>query len=221
MSLLNLPKAQKNILELLSLKNRSLTELSTQLDMSKAGALKHLDSLMGNELIRKEMIINEKGRESIYSLNRTTYLLSIDPESDSILELKTHSIFEFECLLVEQVPQQEFRDDLRTFFTEMKNKPFAIVYGSVARGEGTWKSDIDILFLGEKWKNQERVEDNISEINMKLKHQIKPLFRTFSEFKKDDHLSREIKEDGIIIYNDLFSYPNVWKQMKRYRNFIL
>ncbi|MFO8109635.1 MAG: hypothetical protein R6U17_03810 [Thermoplasmata archaeon] len=61
MSLLNLPKGQKNILELLSLKNRSLTELSTQLDMSKAGALKHLDSLIGDELIRKEMIINEKG----------------------------------------------------------------------------------------------------------------------------------------------------------------
>lgn len=221
MNPLQLPSSQKKIIELLAKKERSLTELSESLKMSKSGVLKHLDKLMSSDMIKKQMVTNEKGRESVYSLKNTSYFLSLNPNNDSIIEFTTHSTFELKYLLAEQVPQQNIREEIKILLKNLKDIPFTILYGSAAKGESTWKSDIDILFLNDTWSDQDKedIQDEISEINMELDHQVKPIFKTFSEFKEHTSLINEIKKEGIIIYGDIFTEQEVWKVMKRYRNF--
>lgn len=221
MNPLQLPPPQKKIIELLAKKERSLTELSKSLEMSKSGVLKHLDKLMSSDMIKKQMVTNEKGRESVYSLKNTSYFLSLNPDNDSIIEFTTHFTFELKYLLAEQVPQQNIREEIKILLKNLKDIPFTIIYGSAAKGESTWKSDIDILFLNDIWSDQDKedIQDEISEINMELDHQVKPIFKTFSEFKEQSSLINEIKTEGIIIYGDIFTRHEVWKVMKRYRNF--
>lgn len=216
-----LPENQKKIIELLAKKERSLTEITESLGISKSGTLKHLKSLTESKMISKIIRTTEDGRESFYSLNNYTFFFSINPTTNSIIEFRTLQIFKLHRLLLEQIPQEKFKRDLKTLFKTLKNPPFTILFGSVAKGEATWKSDIDILFLKRNWKKEEResIQNTISEVNMEIKHQIKPTLNTISQFNKNSTLATEIKESGIVIYGELNEHPKIWKMMKRYRNF--
>lgn len=215
-----LTDTQRKIIELLVQDERSLTEITDELEMSKSGTLKQLKKLVGSDLISKDIKTTEIGRESIYSLNNYTHLFSIDPGSDSIIQFKTVSKFKLSHLLLEQVDQDQFKEELKELFNRLKEPPFTILYGSVAKGQGTWKSDIDLLFLKEKWskKEKESINDTISEVNMKIDHQVTSKFRTFTRFKKEDSLTEEIRESGMIIYGELYQNSEIWQMMKRYKN---
>ncbi len=90
------------------------------------------------------------------------------------------------------MPQQQFKSELKTLFENLKKPPFTILYGSTAEGKATWKSDIDILFLKEKWDDRESIINIISDVNMEIEHQIKPEFKNFDQFKKQTTLMEEI-----------------------------
>ena len=218
--MIQLPKKQRKIIELLTSDKKTLTELTNSLGISKSGTLKHLKQLTNSEIISKKLITTEDGRESVYSLNRYTYFFSINPDTESIIEFNTHKNFILEHLLLEQVPQKQFKSELKTLFENLKKPPFTILYGSTAEGKATWKSDIDILFLKEKWDDRESIINIISDVNMEIEHQIKPEFKNFDQFKKQTTLMEEIKDSGIIIYGELDEHLEIWKKMKRYRNFI-
>ncbi|MGM0405689.1 MAG: ArsR family transcriptional regulator [Thermoplasmatota archaeon] len=218
--MIQLPKKQRKIIELLTSDKKTLTELTNSLGISKSGTLKHLKQLTNSEIISKKLITTEDGRESVYSLNRYTYFFSINPDTESIIEFNTHQKFILEHLLLEQVPQKQFKSELKTLFENLKKPPFTILYGSTAEGKATWKSDIDILFLKEKWDDRESIINIISDVNMEIEHQIKPEFKNFDQFKKQTTLMEEIKDSGIVIYGELDEHPEIWKKMKRYRNFI-
>lgn len=218
--MIQLPKKQRKIIELLTSDKKTLTELTNSLGISKSGTLKHLKQLTNSEIISKKLITTEDGRESVYSLNRYTYFFSINPGTESIIEFNTHQKFILEYLLLEQVPQKQFKNELKTLFENLKKPPFTILYGSTAEGKATWKSDIDILFLKEKWDDRESIINIISDVNMEIEHQIKPEFKNFDQFKKQTTLMEEIKDSGIIIYGELDEHLEIWKKMKRYRNFI-
>ncbi len=68
------------------------------------------------------------------------------------------------------------------------------LYGSAARGEDTEKSDIDILFMGE------RPKDGLLE-NIQSEEKIKPIFLTFLEYsslaRKDKPFYERIEKDKI------------------------
>ena len=219
MNPLELSERNKKIIELLTKNDRTLTEITNALGISKSGTLKHLNKLSEAELIKKNIRTTEDGRESYYTLNNYTFFFSINPNTDSIIEFKTVQPFKLKNLLLGQVPQEEFKTDLKELFNTLKNPPFTILYGSTAKGEATWKSDIDLLFLKDSWENKESILNTISDVNMKVKHQIKPEFRTFSKFKQNTKLMNEIKDSGKIIYGELDEHPEIWKMMKRYRNF--
>lgn len=212
---------QKKIIEFLAKKDRTLTEITNKLNISKAATLKHLKKLREADLISKKMETTEVGRESTYSLNDFTYLLSLDPDSDTIIQFKTKSKFKLPLLLLEQIEQKEFKEELKELFDRLEDPPLTILYGSIAKGKGTWKSDIDLLFLKEKWSDKEKgsIQDEIAEVNMKIDHQINSEFRTFPQFEKGTTLMEEVKEDGIVIYDQLYEHQEIWQKMKRYRNF--
>lgn len=220
MSQFELTETQRKIIELLGQDERTLTEITDRLEISKSGALKQLDKLVDSNLISKKIETTEIGRESIYSLNNFTYFFSLNPESDSIIQVKTTSAFRLPFLLLEQVEQEKFKNEIKELFKRLEEPPFTILYGSVAKGEGTWKSDIDLMFLKESWskKEKESINDIISEVNMEIDHQITSKFRTFSSFKKGNSLVEEIKDSGMIIYDDLYERSKIWQRMKKYKS---
>ena len=118
------------------------------------------------------------------------------------------------------MPQQQFKSELKTLFEHLKKPPFTILYRSTAEGKATWKSDIDILFLKERWDDPESIINIISDVNMEIEHQIKPEFKNFDQFKKQTTLMDEIKHSGMVIYGELDEHPEIWTKMKRYRSFI-
>ncbi len=218
----------KRIIENLLGGKKSLTELADIMDISKpALQQKYLGTLEELGIVSKRLEKNRKGREAYYYVERFSLFLSIDPENKRGISFTTSSRFQLPTLLLEQIPNREFREDLHLLMERMcdvacpNGSSYIIVFGSVARGEGTWKSDIDIAILQPQWDDETRKVylDLLSELTMRTKHQIKPLFFSFEEFEYDDSaLIREIKDFGIVIFGDIFGGENIWSKMKQHRN---
>ena len=214
----------KQILNLLIKGDKSLTELANIISVSKPTILKYLDSLENTGMISSKIIITPVGREKRYFISAFSQVLNIDP-TKGLITFTTNESLNFDFPLIGQIPQQEFRNavkiTLERILGKFKQKVSLIVYGSVARGEATTKSDLDLMLLIlNKWdnKSKNKIMDAIYESAVSAQLQIKPLFRNLDEFvKSDDSITKQIKKEGIIIHNSLDS-EGLWKTMQRYWN---
>ena len=76
-----------------------------------------------------------------------------------------------------------------------------ILYGSLARGEFTSRSDIDLFILATDDKTQKEVEDKVIEIETEIGRNIQPTIRTITESQKTDTgLLQNIFQEGKILY---------------------
>ena len=76
-----------------------------------------------------------------------------------------------------------------------------LLYGSFARGEGTSRSDIDLLILTTENKTQEALQNKIIELESEIDRSIQPTIRTISELQNTDSgLLQNIFEEGKILY---------------------
>jgi len=224
------PASQRIITALLR-GRRSLTELAVELKLAKTTLQqKHLRPLEELDVVGKQLVKNERGREAFYELQRFALHVSLDPDSASGLVIATDKNFAPTDLLLEQLENGEFKEDLKRLLqavsqmAENERPLYIIIFGSVARGEGTWKSDIDILLLHRVWEKKTRdlLVEIIAEATMQTRHQIKPHFQTLLEFEGGDSLlCDEIEQSGIIIYGSRFGRPSLWKKMKRYASITL
>lgn len=212
------------ILNLLLEGDKTLTEISEELSMSKPAALKHL-----NELERFGMIVSETnttriGREKRFKVDSFSLVMSIDPDKGALVYSNSDPLY-LDNPLIGQVSQDEFRMKVAVYITELtkavKMDFTIILYGSIARGEGTSKSDIDLLLLSKnKWGKRERnaVMEALHEGAIATQVQVKPLFWTISEcLQKRDNLTKRIKNEGMILY-DAIRDEKPWKSMRRYWN---
>ena len=219
-----MPSWGVNILNLLLDGEKTLTEMSERLGVSKTAALKHL-----NELERFGMIVSETnttriGREKRFRVDSFSMVMSFDPDKGALVYSNSDPLY-IKSPLVGQVLQDEFRKKVAEYLTEitqMVEIDFTIIlYGSIARGEGTSKSDIDLLLLSKnRWGNNERnaVMKALHEGAIATQVQVKPLFWTLSEFlNKRDNLTKRIKNEGLILYSALRE-NRLWKSMRRYWN---
>jgi predicted nucleotidyltransferase len=191
----------KEIINLLLEGEKSLPEITDHLGISKPATLKYLDEM-----------------------ERMNILFSIDPRRGGIIYQNNAPIY-LDNPLVGQVEQDEFRSAVQIYMKNIIEKlkiEFAVVlYGSIARGEGTSKSDIDILLLSKKqWnkKDNDMIMDALYEGAIETQIQVKPLFWTLRNFlQKRDNLTKRIKNEGMILYDGLED-ERLWKTMKRYWN---
>jgi predicted nucleotidyltransferase len=76
-----------------------------------------------------------------------------------------------------------------------------VIYGSIARGEDTENSDLDLLIIGQK------VRLDLKKFEEKLGREIIPLFFKFSEWKKQAKENRGFYQnvivDGIVVYGSM------------------
>ncbi len=74
-----------------------------------------------------------------------------------------------------------------------------ILYGSMARGDYTAKSDIDLLILTTKSETSFEIQDRV--ISLELEKNIQPTIRTLNELKQTDSgLVQNILLEGKILY---------------------
>ena len=76
-----------------------------------------------------------------------------------------------------------------------------ILYGSLARGEFTSRSDIDLFILTTDGKTQKEVEDKVIELESEIGKNIQPTIRTIAELQKTDTgLLQNIFQEGKALY---------------------
>jgi predicted nucleotidyltransferase len=94
-----------------------------------------------------------------------------------------------------------------------------ILYGSLARGEFTSRSDVDLFILTTKDKTQKEIHDKIIELESEIGRNIQPTIRTITELQKTDTgLLQNIFQEGKILYlREPFDIPSaILLQQKPY-----
>jgi len=76
-----------------------------------------------------------------------------------------------------------------------------ILYGSLARGEFTSRSDVDLFILTTEDKTQKEIYDKVIELESEIGRNIQPTIRTIVELQKTDTgLLQNIFQEGKILY---------------------
>lgn len=76
-----------------------------------------------------------------------------------------------------------------------------ILYGSLARGEFTSRSDIDLFILTTDGKIHKEVQNEVIELESEIGRNIQPTIRTIAELQKTDTgLLQNIFQEGKILY---------------------
>ena len=228
--------AHRAILGALAQGPRSLGELEALAGRKKPTLLKHLGLLEEEGVVRKETVTTRTGRQARYRLQAHTLFLRLDPEAGAVLEFETAEAVDLQFLLAGQVHQADFRRDMTSYLRALAracegwpHPPWVILFGSVARGEGTWKSDIDALVVlepdaipkglrGRPSRAEASLRKAFAEAAQEAAHLLKPHFTTLEAFLgADSGVLRAAKEEGIVVWGDTAGGGEVWRQLRRYR----
>jgi len=222
MELLN--KYEKQIIEILIKHDKTLSEISTIIRISKPAASKHLKKLEEQKIIKGTYERNTIGRTIKYSLQPFQLLFSIDPSNKFIISFRADETIYTHYIYLGYIQQKEFREEVKEYLDKIIKSSLGeyliIIYGSVAQGAAHRKSDIDLLILKEKWSKKEKDEilNLIADASNKCNHQAKTLFKTVKEFEEMDRtLQKQIKENGIILYEKGKQWGRIKNQLKRYK----
>lgn len=214
--------AQTQIIELLLTGDKTLSELSTALKRSKPGTSKHLKRLEQLGIVRGTYERNVEGRTIRYHLEPYHLVLSIDPISATAFCLSAGDALDTQFLFLGFISQKEFRAEVKKYLEALRRTDiprFAVLlYGSVASGTATRKSDIDLLVIAEGWtKNQqERIRQVLVEAAEKTTHTAKPLFLSTVEFEQmDPAFKKEINDHGILLLEKGSPWEVIRKDLRR------
>jgi predicted nucleotidyltransferase len=99
--------------------------------------------------------------------------------------------------------------------SELEGVEGVILFGSVARGDYTKESDIDLLIIF-KNKKREGIQNRITDIAIKEKIKLQPILKTLDEIKEADaHFMTNILQDAKI----LFLSEKIGKKLSDYLDF--
>jgi len=217
-------KYEKQIIELLLQKDMTLSEIASMIKISKPTTSMYLKRLEKNKIVKGNYEKNHVGRTIRYSLQPFHILFSINPDTKRTINFIADTHLDEDFVLIGYIPQKDFRlevkEYLKKIITSSLKEYLIILYGSVAQGLGTIKSDIDLLFLKNNWSKKEKDEilNLIASASNNCLHQVKPLFKTLKEFQEmDNTLQKQIKEQGIILCEKGKEWEKLKNQLKRYK----
>lgn len=85
--------------------------------------------------------------------------------------------------------------------SEIEDVKAIVLYGSIARGEYTSRSDIDLLILTTENMTSKEIQDKIIELESETGRNVQPTIRTLKELQKTDTgLLQNIFQEGRILY---------------------
>jgi len=217
-------KYEKKIIEILLQKDKTLSEIAAEIGISKPTTSMYLKKLEECGILKGTYEKNQIGRIIRYQLQPFHMIVSIDPYSKSIIDLTADTSLDEEYVLLGTIAQKEFRLEVKEYLTSIVTAPIEdyliLLYGSLAQGMGTRKSDIDLLFLKQHWSKKEKDEilNAIAIASNNCNHQAKPLFKDIHEFTTmNASLQKQIKEHGVILYEKGKKWDRIKNQLKRYK----
>ena len=217
--------APRKVINALLEGEKTLTELTRAVEISKQALLKHLNKLEEQGFIQSNPSPGSNVQKS-YSLIAKTILLSINKNGYAISCSNQGFIDEKYPLLI-QIPQPSFREELRNYLvaiTKSKWNPSVIVYGSVAKGKAGNESDLDLSLVKSSWEKTAREEltDILSGLMVEqgLPHSLSLEFQTYKDLESPTtNIQREIVDQGILVDTGHSTQRGaLWRILKRYRN---
>ena len=217
-------QTQKKIIQEILNGNTTLTTISHSLKISKPALSKHLKHLEERHIIKGTYQKTSQGRIITYNLKSFTLIYSYDQETNNLIYFTTTCPLDQNFPLLGMIKQQEFREEISTYLASLNPQNYEslliILFGSVAQGNATRKSDIDLLILKENWTQQEidQIYDTLSVVSTTTTHQAVPLIKTTQQFEYlHPSLRKEITNDGIILFKKGKTWNQIIKEFKRYR----
>ena len=218
---------QNEIAALLAAGGKTLTEIAQALQVTKPAAQKLLSRLESMGLVRSSMGTSPVGRVKHFSLRPFSMVVSHDPGKGGLLAFVSEGPLDPEYPLLGQIPQKEFRDAAGALVSAIacraRKKEFAVIlYGSVARGEGNKKSDLDLIMVSSSWTKNEvsGFQDILADASFEAGYGPKPRFWTKAELLAgSDSLSRAVRKDGMILLSR-GEVNDIWRSMEKYRNIL-
>ena len=216
---------EKEIINLLITDDKTLSEISEHLGISKPATSKYLKKFTQQKIIRGTYEKTNKGRTIRYHLLPFHLICSIDPETKTIIYVQANQTIDDRFPYLGMIPQKRFRQEVSQYLTALPflhaNHLLIILFGSIAQGNGQRKSDIDLLLIKETWsqKDQDLIYESFAEASIRCKHQISPLFKTTKEFKAmDEEFKKELYTHGIILFSSGRTWQKIVQNMKRYKS---
>lgn len=216
-------------MEALLVRKKSLTEIATELGLSKPGLLRHLRALREIGVVEQEVVRSREGRETYYSLRAGSLHLELRPDASSIISWVSAGPVDNRFPLASQIEDEEFRKDVLAVLGGLHGglmhldawDDFAIVlFGSGARGEATWKSDIDLLFVayeGDARGAKETLGLTLSVIQEETRHRVQPHFTTIDALLDGRKtVDKEAIREGMILHAPSREV-SIWRAMTRYK----
>lgn len=218
-------RAKENILNSLLKGEKTLSRLSKEIGVSKQTTLSHLNELEEKGMVKSRSRKKEESgiRIKTYKIQSFSTLISIKATETGgyAVSFQSDAYLNPKFPLLNQVPQLEYREDMEKYLEGIKKieKPITVtLFGSVARGQATWKSDIDAAIFSNEWTKEEKDDflDKISEVNTKgeVRTSLNPHFK---KYKSKDKITERIYEEGLIIHTNKKG-DQLWKKMKKYRS---
>jgi predicted nucleotidyltransferase len=206
---------------------RTLTELADLTRLSKPTLLPVLKRLTDLGWVSRVELRQTTGREVAYRLVGGSLHFEVRPDTGTILQWASLGEQDDQFPLVSQVEDLQVREELLIVLRQLRKKwrkdfdqrfYTVVLYGSAARDEVTWKSDIDLMFVGDHEDPglvSEVVQDAIADVQEFVSHPVRGVFETRKDFLAGEgRLVKEAAQEGMILVAS--RRDPIWRAMKRY-----
>lgn len=205
---------------------KTLTELSDMLELKKPSLLPYLERLQDLGVVAKDQVRTTTGRETRYRLLGASLHLDVSPARGTVLAWAAGGEPDPRFPLLNQVPDPAARASLSRALAAVETAlgaslaeaaPFVVLFGSFARGETTWKSDVDLLFVLDKPEDKERIRDALAEAQTDAEHALRGQYTTRDVFQEGRRkLDLEAAAEGMVLAaRD--GEDALWRRMARSR----
>ncbi len=208
-----------------------MTRLAGEAKLTKPALYRYLRGLEELGFVERRTIATGQAREVELALTGGSLHLELRPSARSAIAWVSPGPVDHDLPLASQIRDVEARREvtlalhglratLETVSILRWMHVFVILFGSFARDEQTWKSDIDVLVLTDDGL-EEREADLIGEmlptINDNLDHRLQAHFATRAEFiAQKKEIFREAAEDGMVMH-DPSGEEELWQKLQRYK----
>jgi predicted nucleotidyltransferase len=206
---------------------RSLTELAEAAGVAKPSVIPTLRRLEEQGWVEREDVRGPTGREVFYRMLAGTVHVELRPENGCIISWASQGRIDSRFPLTAQITDLAVREEvltaLRIFSRRLRRKfhLFAVVlFGSAARGQVTWKSDIDLGFIFERDgvadAALEALYEAAAEAQEFVSHPVRvhPIMRS-ALLAGTGTMIQEVSREGIVLIAE--REDPIWPKMARHR----